>query len=126
MRASDALSSTANLAGVVTGVQIGSPSVEEARRLGVTPRLYDDLSIALGALARGEVPAVVGDDLLVADYLVANPDARLRRVGASFAQAPVALAVAQDQPALLDRVNAALAALKQSGALDQLSGKWLR
>ncbi len=125
-RTSDALSSTASLAGVVTGVQIGSPSVEEARRLGATPRLYDDLSIALGALARGEVPAVVGDDLLVADYLAANPDARLRRVGASFAQAPVVLAVSKDQPALLARVNAALAALKQSGALDQLSGKWLR
>ncbi len=126
VRATDTLTGPVALAGKVAGVQIGSPAVAEARRLGATPRLYDDLSIALGALARGEVSAVIGDDLGAADYLAAYPDARLRRAGTAFAPVPVVLAVAKDQPALLDRVSSALGALRQSGALDQLAGKWLR
>jgi ABC-type amino acid transport substrate-binding protein len=126
VRATDALTSPTALAGKVVGTQIGSPAVAEARRLGATPRLYDDLAIALGALARGEIPAVVGDEIGAADYLASRPDGLLRRVGASFAAAPVVLAVAKDQPELLSRVNAGLAALRQAGALDQLARKWLR
>lgn len=126
VRATDALTGPAELAGKVVGVQIGSPAVAEARRLGATARLYDDLAIALGALARGEVAAVIGDDLGAADYLAAHPAAKLRRAGAAFAPVPVVLAVAKDQAALLARVNAGLAALRQAGALDQLARKWLR
>ena len=126
VRATDTLTGPAELAGKVVGVQIGSPAVAEARRLGATARLYDDLAIALGALARGEVAAVIGDDLGAADYLAARPEARLRRAGAAFAPAPVVLAVAKDQPALLARLNTGLATLRQAGALDQLARKWLR
>jgi L-cystine transport system substrate-binding protein len=126
VRATDPLTAPVALAGKPVGVQIGSPAVAEALRLGVTVRLYDDLVIALGALTRGEVLAVIGDDLAAADYLAAHPEARLRQAGAAFAPAPVVLAVARDQAGLLVRVNAGLAALRQSGALDQLSRKWLR
>ena len=126
VRASDTLTGPVALAGKVVGVQIGSPAVAEARRLGATPRLYDDLAIALGALARGEVPAIIGDDLGAADYLAARPEARLRRAGTAFAPSPVVLAVAKDQPELLARVNAGLAALRQTGALDRLAQEWLR
>jgi polar amino acid transport system substrate-binding protein len=126
VKVTDAITSTAELAGKAVGVQIGSAAVAEARRLGATVRLYDDLTIALGALARGEVRAVIGDDLGAADYLAAHPEARLSRAGAALAPAQVALAVARDRPDLLSRVNAGLAALRRSGALDQLALKWLR
>lgn len=114
-----------DLAGKRIGAQLGTPALVEARKVGAQVRPYDDFSIALIALSRVEVDAVIADNLLVADYLRAHPELGLRIIGSPFAQEPVAVAVSPHHSDLLRRINEALTALKQRGILAYLESKWL-
>ncbi len=85
---------------------------------------WEHTAAAVAALSRGEVQAVIADHLLVADYLRAHPEAKLRLAGQPFAGEPVALAVRKDNAALLDQINAALDRLRQKGLLAQIERRW--
>ena len=75
VRSADPASGPAALSGRSVGVQIGSVAAAEARGAGGTVRAYDDLAIALAALARGEVQAVLGERPAAVDYVQTAPGA---------------------------------------------------
>lgn len=112
------------LKGMTVGVQIGSVAASHVRAAGATPRLYDDLAIALAALERGEVSVVAGDRSRAADYLRSHPGTPLRLGAVAFAPRPVSLALAARSP-LTARVNGALDALARRGYLTDLEQRWL-
>lgn len=115
-----------DLVGKSIGAQLGTPALVEARKVaGARVHPYDDFTIALIALSRAEVEAVIADNLLVADYLRAHPELGLRMVGGPFAQEPVAIAVSPHHSGLLRRINEALTALQQRGILARLEHRWL-
>jgi len=115
-----------DLAGRRVGAQLGTLALAEAGKVpGAKVRPYDDFSIALVALSRAEVDAVIADNLLAADYLRAHPELRLQIVGGPFAQEPVAIAVSPRHSDLLKHINEALIALRQRGILARLERKWL-
>lgn len=126
VRASDAATRTAGLSGRTVGVQIGSLAAAEARKAGAVVKLYDDLAIALGALARGEVQAVLGDHAMAAAFLRQRPGLGLAVTGALGAGQPVVLGVSRENPTLLARVNDALEALAARGELAALERRWLQ
>ncbi len=112
------------LKGMTVGAQIGSVAASEIRKSGATPRLYDDLAIALAALERGEVSVVAGDRPRAADYLRSHPGTLLRLGAVAFAPRPVSLALAARSP-LIARVNGALDALARRSYLTDLERRWL-
>ena len=124
VRSADPASGPAALAGRSVGVQIGSVAAAEARGAGGTVRAYDDLAIALAALARGEVQAVLGERPAAVDYIRRHPE--WAWAGTAGVGQPVALGVARDNAALLQRVNAALDALSRRGELAGLEQRWLQ
>lgn len=122
----DSYSGPGVLAGRTTGAQIGTRSVAEAGKAGAAVKLYDDLAIALAALSRGEVKAVVGERPAAAALLRENPQWGLRLDSSIGTPLPVALAVAKDNAALLARLNTALEALAARGELAALEKRWLQ
>ena len=126
LRGFDAFTGTAALSGRSVGVQIGGPAVDDARKAGGKVKIYDDLAIALAALARGEVQAVLGERPFAADFVRRHPELGLRLAASVGSGQPVALGVAKENAALLSRVNAALDSLSRRGDLAGLERRWLQ
>jgi polar amino acid transport system substrate-binding protein len=126
--AGDALTSgTEDLAGKRVGAQLGSAALAEARKIaGAAVQPYDDFSIALAALSRAEVEAVIADQILAVDWIRAHPAMRLRLAGRPFAVEPVVFALRSDDAALLTRINSALEQLRLAGTLAQIHARWLQ
>jgi ABC-type amino acid transport substrate-binding protein len=85
---------------------------------------FAEASLALDALARGEVDAVVVDVAVIAEYIRAQPQAQLKLVGRPVTNELYAIAVNPARPEVLALLNETLAQLRQDGTYDALVNKW--
>jgi len=110
------------------GVQLGTTGEEEAKKIaqktGATVKSYDDITLAFADLAAGRLDAVINDAPVTADYIASNPKANLKTVGKVFTEEYYGIVVRPDSKALLDKINAALKKLKDTGKLTELMKKW--
>jgi ABC-type amino acid transport substrate-binding protein len=110
------------------GVQLGTTGEEQARKIaqksGSEVRSYDDATLAFADLTAGRLDAVIYDFPAVADYIASNPNAKLKTVGKVFTEEYYGFVFRQDQKDLVEKVNAALQKLKDSGQLAELQKKW--
>jgi glutamine transport system substrate-binding protein len=110
------------------GVQLGTTGEEQARKIaeksGAEVRSYDDATLAFADLTAGRLDAVIYDFPATADYIASNPNARLKTAGKVFTEEYYGLVFRQDQGGLVEKVNAALQKLKDSGQLAELQKKW--
>ncbi|OYX83622.1 MAG: amino acid ABC transporter substrate-binding protein, partial [Azorhizobium sp. 35-67-5] len=110
--------------GETVGAQIGTTFADSLKALGVfgEVKLYDSIADIMRDVKLGRIKAGFGDQPIVAYQITKNPDLGIRLVKGykPLKEGGVALAVAKDNPKLLQQVNASIAKLKASGQLAKI------
>ncbi len=123
------VSTLKDLKGKKVGAQIGTTGAAEIGKVaGLELKNYDELGLAIEDLYSGRIDGVVCDTPIAADFVLQNARYKnaLKIVGKPFTEEYYGIAVNKDNPELLKKINAALAALKADGSLETLEKKWLR
>lgn len=122
---SSAITGTTSLNGLSVGVQIGSSGeVWLKENTTATPKIYDQVSQALEALAGGSVPAVVHDAPVVLQFIKDNPRLDIKVLPPLVSEEYYGVAIAKGKPELLERINNGLAKVRASGEYDEIYTKW--
>jgi len=120
------LDSLESLSGKTLGVQIGTTGQQYAEENipdDVELKVFEDLALLVSAVKSGGIPAAINDNSVLYDYVEKNPETEVSvefDTGESYG-----FAVAKDQnDALLETVNDALAQAREDGTYDELFKKY--
>jgi polar amino acid transport system substrate-binding protein len=120
-----AISGRDDLVGKKVGAQLGTTGAIEAGKIqNVEVKTYDSYDLAFLDLANGQIDAVIADYPTALGFVDKNKD-KLMVVGEVFTDESYGIAVCRNQPELLDKINAGLAAVKANGTTGKLEEKWL-
>lgn len=116
----DSITSVDDLKGKSIGVQTGTTGEEEANNIeGAEVRSFSNGLEATLALTNGQIDAIIIDAEPAKNFEENNSDA-IKIVEVGFADEYYALAVKKGNSELLEKINTALAELKEDGTLDDL------
>ena len=123
------VSGLGDMAGKTVGAQIGTTgafAIDDAA--GVELATFDELGLAIAALANGQIDGVVADTPIAADYVLQNDEYKgsLMIVGEPFTDEYYGIAVNKGNTELLDLINEGLAKVLASNVPAQIEDKWLR
>lgn len=127
-----AIQSLEDLNGKTVGVQLGttgdlmmSEEVGKADGLNLAGvEQYSKAADAVQALLTNKIDAVCIDDQVAKNFVAANPD-ELTMLDTAFAEESYAIAVSKDNPELTEKLNSAIAELKEDGTLDAILNKYI-
>lgn len=85
---------------------------------------FSNGSLAVAALANGQVDCVVIDNEPAKNYVAANTG--LKILDTEYITEDYAIAVSKDNPDLLKKINTALKELKEAGKIDEIVGKYIK
>ncbi len=85
---------------------------------------FSNGSLAVAALANGQVDCVVIDNEPAKNYVAANTG--LKIIDTEYVTEDYAIAVSKDNPDLLKKINTALKELKEAGKIDEIVGKYIK
>ena len=114
-----------DLVGKKVGVQLGTTGdiyVDDIE--GAEVERYNKGYEAVQALLQGKIDAVMIDNEPAKIYVQKNPE--LKIIDEAFTVEEYAFAIAKDNTALLEKVNAAIDKLKASGKLDEIVNKYIK
>lgn len=115
----------ADLVGKTIGVQLSTTGQIEAEKIeGATVKPYDTVDLAFLDLSNGQVDAVVADYPTTLNYVNKSAD-KIMTTGDVFTDESYGIAVCKTNTELLDKINKAMATLKEDGTLKSLEEKWL-
>jgi polar amino acid transport system substrate-binding protein len=119
------ISGPADLKGKTIGVQLSTTGQIEAEKIeGATIKPYDTVDLAFLDLANGQVDAVIVDYPTTLNYVNKSPD-KIKLTGEVFTDESYGIAVCKTNTELLEKINKAIAALKEDGTIKGLEEKWL-
>jgi len=114
-----------DLSGLTVGAQLGTTGAIEAQKIpNVNFKPYDTYDLAFLDLANGQIDAVIADYPTALGFIGKNPE-KLTTVGEVFTEESYGIAICKNRADLVDKINAALKALKDEGLIKQLEQKWL-
>lgn len=114
-----------DLGGMTVGAQLGTTGAIEAQKIpGVTFKPYDTYDLAFLDLANGQIDAVIADYPTALGFIGKHPE-KLTTVGEVFTEESYGIAICKNRADLVEKINAALKALKDEGFIQQLEQKWL-
>ena len=114
-----------DLAGKRVGVQLGTTGdIWLTEQTNAEVVRYEENTLAVQALAAGDVDAAVMDSPTAAEIVKANPELRLKLLPGVYTDENYGIAVSKDKPELLKAINEGLAAVKADGTYDQIYDKW--
>ena len=116
------IQSSEDLKKVRIGVQHGTTGDTYVTENFQEPQRFDDGSLAVAALLRGKVDAVVLDNEPAMVHAAGNPELKLLDTPLTFEE--YALAVAKNREQLLAMLNRTLAEMKQDGAIEAIQKKY--
>ena len=127
-----AIQTLEDLNGKTVGVQLGttgdlmmSEEVGKADGLNLAGvEQYSKAADAVQALLTNKIDAVCIDDQVAKNFVAANPD-ELTMLDTAFAEESYAIAVSKDNPELTEKLNGAIAELKEDGTLDAILNKYI-
>lgn len=105
----------------------GSTSEQSIRLIGANPVTFQDTGSAYLAVQQNKVLGVA-TNTMTAKKLVAQAKqggVDLGIVAAPLALEPIGVGMRQNEPAMLEKVNAALRAIEQAGEIDRVWAKWI-
>jgi len=110
-------------------VQIGTTNDELASKYQKegkikTVKRFPTFALAVESLLKNDADAVLIDSVAAAGYMGTNPG-KLKTVGDPLTSEQLGIVVREGNKELQDAFNAAIAALKADGTLDQLFQKWM-
>lgn len=114
-----------DLANKKVGVQINTTGDFAAEEIpGVSIYRYNTVPETLQNIVIGIVDAAIIDLPVAEAFFAANPNAPLKHVGKVSEDDYFGLALRKEDTELLEKVNAALAKLKEDGTYQQIYDKW--
>ena len=122
-----------DLNGKTVGVQLGttgdllmSEEVGEGEdKLGIAGvEQYNKAADAVQALLTNKIDAVCIDDQVAKNFVAANPD-ELTMLDTAYTEESYAIAVSKDNTELTEKLNGAIAELKEDGTLDAILNKYI-
>lgn len=120
-----------SLSGMVLGVQVATVHAAYANHHfpDATIREYQTQDEANNDLASGRLDAVQADAIALADFLATDQGACCEIIGnvaddADILGAGVGIGVRQEDNELRERLNAAIAAIRENGTYDAFSAEW--
>ncbi|MBV0892567.1 ABC transporter substrate-binding protein [Paracoccus sp. Z118] len=122
-----AYTSLDDLEGKVVGAQVGTAYVAPLQAHGGLKevKVYDTIADIMRDVSLGRIDAGFGDRPIVAYQLSQGAaDVRLVPEYESTIVGNVAIAVRQNEPELLERMNSGIAKIKESGRLDEIIAEW--
>ena len=128
-----AIQALEDLAGKTVGVQLGttgdllmSEEVGEGEdKLGIAGvEQYNKAADAVQALLTNKIDAVCIDDQVAKNFVAANPD-ELTMLDTAYTEESYAIAVSKDNTELTEKLNGAIAELKEDGTLDAILNKYI-
>ena len=127
-----AIQSLEDLNGKSVGVQLGttgdlmmSEEIENAEGLNLASvERYNKAADAVQALLTNKIDAVCIDDQVAKNFVAANPD-ELTMLDTAYSEESYAIAVSKDNPELTEKLNGAIAELKEDGTLDAILNKYI-
>lgn len=128
-----AIQALEDLAGKTVGVQLGttgdllmSEEVGEGEdKLGIAGvEQYNKAADAVQALLTNKIDAVCIDDQVAKNFVAANPD-ELTMLDTAYSEESYAIAVSKDNTELTEKLNGAIAELKEDGTLDAILNKYI-
>lgn len=127
-----AIQSLEDLNGKTVGVQLGttgdllmSEEVGKADGLNLAGvEQYNKAADAVQALLTNKIDAVCIDDQVAKNFVAANPD-ELTMLDTAYSEESYAIAVSKDNPELTEKLNGAIAELKEDGTLDAILNKYI-
>ncbi|AXO88357.1 transporter substrate-binding domain-containing protein [Pseudomonas sp. K1(2024)] len=118
--------------GAVAGktISVTRGSIEDMALSAVAPKdavikRFEDNNSTIAAYLSGQVQLIASGSVVMAAIAEKNP-AKVPVVKVKLKDSPVYVGVAKHEPALLDKVNSALAAAKADGSLNRNAEKWLK
>ena len=122
-----AVAKVEDLAGMTVGVTRGS--VEDLELSNIAPadatiKRYEDNNGTISAFLSGQVDVIASGNVVAAAILARNPPKR-PEVKFLIKNSPCYIGMNKNEPALLEKVNAIIAAAKADGTLNAIAQKWL-
>jgi ABC-type amino acid transport substrate-binding protein len=115
----------ADIDGKRVGVQLGTTGdIWASENTGAEVVRFDEITLAMQALANGDVDAVLNDAPVSADIIKANPELGLVMLSEIYTSEEYGIAVNKDRAAVLEAINRGLAAVRASGEYDTIYEKW--
>lgn len=113
---------------MVLGGQIGTSSadyIETAKKDGKIKeaKIYNGVDTAVLDLLNGTIDGLINDKPVTQSYMQAQPG-KIKIVGEPLNDEKYGIAVAKDNDELLEKINAGLKGIKDSGKFDELYKKW--
>ena len=123
----DDITSLEDLEGRTTAQSSTSNWAQVARDAGAEVRSVEGLAQAAELLAQGRVDAILNDNIAVLDYLAASGSTDVKIAGEVEGESTAqAFAFRQEDTALRDEADAALAAMADDGTLTEISESYFR
>ena len=122
-----AVAKVEDLAGMTVGVTRGS--VEDLELSNIAPadatiKRYEDNNGTISAFLSGQVDVIASGNVVAAAILARNPPKR-PEVKFLIKNSPCYIGMNKNEPALLEKVNAIIAAAKADGTSNAIAQKWL-
>jgi len=115
----------ADVDGKRVGVQLGTTGdIWASENTGAEVIRFDEITLAMQALANGDIDAVLNDSPVSADIIKANPDLGLVMLPEVYSTEQYGIAVNKNKPDVLAAINRGLAAVRASGEYDAIYEKW--
>ena len=120
----DTIMGVDDLSGTSVGVQLGTTGDVYCTEMeNVDVRRYNKIGDAVMDLINGNIDAVVSDNSVCLPFVADNPD-DLKSVEGLLTVESYGMAISKDNTELLDKVNAALAAMQENGSYDDVYSIW--
>ena len=122
------VNSVDDLPGKTIGVQLGTTgdiyaSDYEGDKAGTTPQRPNNGTDAVQALKQGKIDCVIIDEQPAKAFVEKNDD--LKILDEEFAVEEYAICISKDNKDLTEKINGALAELKEDGTLDQITANYI-
>jgi polar amino acid transport system substrate-binding protein len=118
-----------SLKGKTVGAQISTTGAFAIADMDdVELKEYDEIGLAFEDLLAGRIDAVVCDTPVAVDYALMRDEymGNFKIAGDAFTDEFLGILVQKGDTELLDKINAGLTAVQESGVLEELKMKWLR
>ena len=122
----DEIKSLDDLNGKTTANTLGSAYAQLAEAHGATNTGVDDFNQTIQLLEQGRIDATLNDEVVYYDYLAQHPDANLKIACENDVPTEVAFPLRREAAteSLLSAMNDAIASLRESGTLAELSNEF--
>lgn len=123
-----AITSPEDLEGMQVGVQLETTADIAATKYNETTDFeilrFDEVIQTFSAMKAGHVDVIVADYAVAIDYVNKDPES-YQLTDVMLTNEPIAITIRKDDTELRDKLNGALASLREEGTLSELSIKWL-